>query len=393
LTEVAHLVPTFAESLRAALAELPATGRHTGNGGGSGSGSGSGEQESQTSRLLWQALGRHGVLSQLFEAGQRAPRADRLAELLTALDARFELGVVLSVCVQVATALPILREHAGQESLAGVYDLVAGGQSQLALAATDLHGAGSDLMSLATTATLHEDHLVLDGGKQWITNACTAGYALVLARHRPQRHFTSFLWVLVPLDAPGVRVEPAPTALFAGAGVGTLGFEGVVLERGQIVGSPGRGLATFVRHVATERLAGGVWASALCRRVLADTRDQLLARQLDQAGLWENPAIQQRYARCLLRLWQIDAACASQRTAPAEEAMVSSMLLKTTVGEAVDEILGECVRLLGARAFDVGGVAQLRTEAAMFGIAGGAAGAMLAGICDHAEVLLAGGHR
>ncbi len=385
MADIAESPLTFTESVRAALADLP--------GAPAGAGRDSGEPAPETSRLLWQALGQRGVLRQLFDAGQRTPRPDRLAELLTALDARFRLGVVLSVCVQVATALPILREHAGQEPLAGACELVAGGRALLALAATDLHGAGSDLMSMATTATLDGDSLVLDGTKQWITNACTADYALVLARHRPQRHFTSFLWVLAPLDAPGVRVTPMPTALFGGAGVGRLDFEHVVLDRGQVVGSPGRGLAAFARHVATERLAGGLWAAAMCRRVLADTRAQLLARQLNQASLWEDPAIQQRFARCLLRLWQVEAACASQRDAPAGEAMLSSMLLKTTVGEAVDEVLGECVRLLGASAFETGGVAQLRAEAAMFGIAGGASGAMLAGICDHAEDLLASDRR
>lgn len=372
----------FTESLQAALADLSP-----------GSSGGDRGELPGTSTALWQALGRRGVLGQLFEDGRRAPRGDRLAELLTALDARFELGVVLSVCVQVATALPILREHADRQPLAGVYERVVGGQSQLALAATDLQGAGSDLMSLGTTATLHEDRIVLDGGKQWITNACTAGYALVLARHRPQRHFTSFVWALVPLEAAGVRVGPMPTALFDGAGLGMISLERVEVERGWLVGSPGRGLATFLRHVATERLAGGMWAAALCRRVLADTRAQLIARPLGEASLWEDAAIQQRFARCLLRLWQIEAACTSHRTAPAEQAMLSSMLLKTTVGEAVDEVLGECVRLLGAPAFEAGGVAQLRTEAAMFGIAGGAAGAMLTGICDHAEDLLTGERR
>lgn len=339
-------------------------------------------------RALWLALGQHGVLRGLFTAHQPFPRPDRLAELLTALDARLPVGAVLSVCVQAATALPILRDQAGQPRLRSVAEAVARGESMLALAATDSHGAGSDLMGMTTTATV-ADHVVLSGAKQWITNACTADHALVLARHRPQRHFTSYLWLLVPMDAPGVRATPAASVLFQDAGLGTISFDQVVLDRDMIVGSPGRGLPIFLRHVPTERLAGGLWAAAICRRVLALTRSALAERPSADGSVWDLPSVRQRFARCLQRSWQIQASCDAFRSAPPASAAVQSMLLKATVAECLDEVLGECTQLLGSRAFETDGVAQLRTEAAMFGIAGGAAGAMLAGIADHAEELLA----
>ncbi|HTZ45348.1 MAG TPA: acyl-CoA dehydrogenase family protein [Jatrophihabitans sp.] len=341
-------------------------------------------------RRLWQALGRHGVLTALFTAGDRFPRADRVGELLAALDARLPVGTVLSVCVQVATALPILREHsADRPDLRTVTEAALAGRSMLALAATDAHGAGSDLMSLATTATLTGDRVVLSGGKQWITNACTADHALVLARHSPRPHFTSFLWVLVPMDRPGVRATPAPTGLFDGAGVGSIDLDEVSLDRAMLVGSPGRGLPTFLRHVTTERLAGGLWAAAICRRVLAGTREALAGRPLAGGSVWDAPAVQHRFARCLQLKWQIEAACTQLLAAPPSTAMVQGMLLKATVAQNLDAVLGECGQLLGSRAFETGGVAQLRAETAMFGIAGGASGAMLAGIADHAADLLA----
>lgn len=338
---------------------------------------------------LWRALGELGVLTALYEDQSHGPRPDYLAELLAALDDRYPVGVVLSTCVQVATALPILREHAASGAAAPVYESAARGEVILALAATDVGSAGSDLMGLSTTARLCNEHLILDGEKRWITNACTAQYALVLARHRPQRHFTSFLWILVPTDAPGVSATPAPSQLFAGSGLGTLSFRSVVLSRDHVVGSPGRGLATFARHVATERLAGGLWASALCQRVLAETHVQLTTRPLGDGVMWNNPAIQQRFARCLVQAWRIDAACDSYRavyTGP--DALVSSMLLKAAVAESLDIVLAECTDLLGADAFTDHGVAQLRAQVGMFGIAGGAVGAMLAGIADHVTDLV-----
>jgi len=346
------------------------------------------------SRAVWRALGRAGVLAALYpsragdRAGSHAPCPDRLREVLATLDAGHPLGVVLSACVQIATALPILREHATDGPVAAAYHSAVRGESVLALAATDADGAGSDLMSLGTTARLSDDQVVLDGEKWWITNACTAQHVLVLARHRPQRHFTSFLWVLVPTDRPGVTAVPAADGLFAGAGLGRLVFRGVTLGRDHVIGTPGRGLATFARHIATERFAGALWAAALSRRVLADVHDRLTARPLGEGVMWDNPAIRQRFARCLVEAWRIDAACTAFRAADPGNARVAGMLLKAAVAESLDMLLSECAQLVGAEAFVRNGIAQLRAEAGMFGTAGGAAGAMLAGIAEHAPDLL-----
>ncbi|MEV0395171.1 acyl-CoA dehydrogenase family protein [Polymorphospora rubra] len=335
-------------------------------------------------RAVWRALGEHGLLT----------GAEDLGGLLAALDGHCPAGVVLSVCVQVAAAVPVLREHVGTDPdgpAAKAYEDVVRGNSTLAFAATDGVGAGSDLMGMATTARLDDDSVVLDGAKRWITNACTAGHALVLARYRPQRHFTSFLWVLVPTDAPGVRAVAAGGPLLAGAGLGDLHLDGVRLDRGHLVGRPGRGLVTFARHAATERLAGGLWAAAMCRRVLADTHRRLTTRPLGAATAWDNPAIRERYARCLVEAWRIDAACAAYRAS--DRPMTTGMLLKVSVADSLDAVLTECARLVGADAFAAGGLAQLRAEAGMFATAGGATGAMLAGIADHVPDLLGGSAR
>ncbi|MEV4462805.1 acyl-CoA dehydrogenase family protein [Micromonospora echinofusca] len=333
-------------------------------------------------RAVWRALGEHGLLRDLAPAD--------LPGLLGTLDAHCPVGVVLSVCVQVASALPVLREQvdAGPQDgpvRAAYLDAVAG-RATLALAATDRDGAGSDLMELGTTVRIDDRSLVLDGGKRWITNARTAAYALVLARHRPQRHFTSFVWVLVPTDAPGVRVSATRGTPLGGAGLGDLHFDQVRLDRSYLVGRPGRGMVSFARHIATERFAGGVWAAAMCRRVLADTHRRLVERPLGTGRAWDNPAIRERFARCVVEAWRIEAACDAHREST--EPLVTSMLLKVSVAQGLDVVLGECAALLGAEAYAEGGLAQLRAAAGMFATAGGATGAMLAGIAEHVPDLL-----
>ncbi|WP_245716197.1 acyl-CoA dehydrogenase family protein [Micromonospora humi] len=339
-------------------------------------------------RAVWRALGAGGVTAALYPHGVQ-PDPGRLAALLTELDAHCPLGVTLSVCVQVATVLPLLAgaggpaEHARRGMLRG--------ETVVALAVTDAAGSGSDLLDATTRVKLGEGTATLDGAKTWITNATTGDAALVLARHREARHFTSFCWVLTPASAPGVTVSSAGRA-FAGAGVGHLRLDGVALDPDAVVGRPGRALAGFARQVGVERLAGALWARAMCHRLLAGLREWLRRRPAAEGTLWDRPAIRERYARCLVAVRQLDALCAPPlASTDAVVSTVDGMVLKVAAAEAVDQVAAEAVRLRGADAFRDGGEAHLRGEVAMFGIAGGATGAMLAGIADHADDLVGAG--
>lgn len=341
-------------------------------------------------RALWRRLGQAGVLDL---ARDESPDPDvdpaMLDDLLTELDACQPLGSVLAVCVQVATVVPILRAVAGDSPWAAkVLGELCAGESVVALAATDAGVSGSALLDARTEIRGDTDARRLHGGKDWITNATDCDYALVLAKHRPARHFTSFCWVLVPTDHSGVSHQPAGDALFGGAAVGHLRFDEVPLRPEYIIGRPGRALAEFAQHVGTERLAGAFWARALGRRVLRDTHRYLDTRSTGDSTLWTNAAIRERFARCVVEWRRLDALCQAATTRP--HAAADWMVLKAACGEGVDRILTECANLRGADAFRDGGLAHLRAQVAMFGIAGGASGAMLAGIADHVDELLAG---
>jgi alkylation response protein AidB-like acyl-CoA dehydrogenase len=341
--------------------------------------------EAADGRALWRSLGRAGLLEPV--AGGPEVDAARLGDLLAELDARLPVGPVLSVCVQVATVLPLLRVAAAGGALAAsVRDRALRGEAVVALAATDAGVSGSALLDARTEVRPSGDGVLLTGGKDWIANAGHCDHALVLARHRPARHFTSFCWVLVPAGCPGVSCRPATTTLFDGAALGHLRFDGVALDRAHVVGRPGRALAEFAARIGTERLAGALWARALCRRVLADTHEHLRGRSAGAGTLWENAAVRERFARCLVELRRLDALCAAHGAGPGGAS--DGMVLKAACAETVDRVLGECASLRGADAFRDGGLASLRAQAAMFGIAGGATGAMLAGIADHADEVL-----
>ncbi|WP_329223597.1 acyl-CoA dehydrogenase [Streptomyces sp. NBC_01485] len=338
---------------------------------------------------VWAALGAGGGISGSYRDGsvRAGLDPDALADVLSAVDARFSVAATLSAGVQLATALPVLAAGGGpvvEKTLSGALS----GRTTVALAATDVT-AGTDLTGLRTEVRLAGDGVRVSGEKQWIANATTAASFLVLARHRPGRHFTDFTWILVPADAPGVTVRPAPSALFADSGVGHVEFDDVALSREHVVGRVGLGLPLFARHIAGERLAGALWGVALCRRVLADTHRRLSGRAHGTGTLWDLDHVRQRFARCLVRVQELQAlaACRGEAVATRYDTAAAATL-KAAAGSTVTDVLAECAQLWGSAGFATGGIQEVRAQAALFGIGGGATEVVLDLVADNAGRLL-----
>ncbi|QLH24150.1 acyl-CoA dehydrogenase family protein [Streptomyces sp. Rer75] len=334
-----------------------------------------------------------GALTELYgprPTGRVDPRT--LRRLLADAAARGPQGTVLALLVQLATALPLLTETAQAPTATAVRDAALGGRALLALAATD-EQAGSDLTALTTTVDLDGgpdgDQVTVNGTKRWVTSALTADHALVLARHRPGRHFTNFTWVLVPLTAPGVTVRPAATELFEGSGVGHLELSGVVLSRDHLLGRTGRGLALFARHMAVERLASAAWAIELCRGAIADTDRRLRARQVDDTPLRESASVRQRLADCAVQVSSLHAlwTASCDRIADGHDATAAAVL-KAASGTTVERVMTTCAQLQGADGFGTGGIQQLRAESAVFAIGGGATEVVLDTVAGRLDLVL-----
>ncbi|MFD2467927.1 acyl-CoA dehydrogenase family protein [Amycolatopsis silviterrae] len=337
---------------------------------------------------VWRALGEAGALAGLYPAGVVDPA--RLGALLRAIDARGDNGITLSVLVHAASAVPLLGAEAKPGTvLAAVHDRALAGGTMLALAATDAAAPGSDLAGLGTEIAADGGELRLSGEKRWITSAGAADELLVLAKHGPGRHFTNFTWVLVPADAPGVRITPASTTLLAGSATAHIEFDQVRLDPGRLVGRRGRGLASFARIMGGERLGGALWAVAMTSRVLADTRERLRGREIDGTALADNAAVRQDLARCLVRVHQVRAlAEVVGEDVVTGQGLAEGALLKAAVGPAVDEVLSRCAQLQGADGYSPGGAQWIRAEAGVFGIGGGTTELMLEAVADALEPLL-----
>src|SRR4051794_24162105 len=122
--------------------------------------------------------------------------------------------------------------------------------------------AGSDPAAMRTTARLDGDEWVINGTKNWITNAGIADFYVVFAvTDREARRITAFV---VEKDRPGFSVPKYEHKLgIHGSPTGTPVFEDVRVPQENVIGEVGRGLGVALGTLERTRLgaaaqAGGV---------------------------------------------------------------------------------------------------------------------------------------
>ncbi|HEX2253249.1 MAG TPA: acyl-CoA dehydrogenase family protein [Thermoanaerobaculia bacterium] len=132
------------------------------------------------------------------------------------------------------------------------------GEIRSAFCMTEPEVASSDPTNLRATARLDGDEVVLDGRKWWATGLghprCRLLVFLGLSDPQADRHERHAM-VLVPADAPGVRIErmlPVFGEYDEPAGHGEVVFEDVRVPRANLVAGPGRGF-----EIAQGRLGPG----------------------------------------------------------------------------------------------------------------------------------------
>ena len=157
-------------------------------------------------RLLWQhfaASGLHSIAWQTLQADQPIPHVLQW-EIIRTLSS-FNPGVALSYLAQnilVTHPLTLYAHTSWQKTVVAALT-----QGAIASCAISEPGAGSDVMSMTTTATQTPDGYRLDGQKCWITNAPYADYLLVYAKINDKecRELGAFL---IPADLDGITKSP-----------------------------------------------------------------------------------------------------------------------------------------------------------------------------------------
>jgi acyl-CoA dehydrogenase len=155
---------------------------------------------------------------------------------------------------------------------------VAAGEAIAAYALSE-PAAGSDVASIATTATRDGNGWVLTGTKTWISNAGIADVYIVFARTGEAPGAKGLSAFLVEADAPGFAVS-ARLPVIAPHPLGSLTLNNVRVDGDALIGEAGRGFAVAMATLDVFRSTVGAAALGFARRALAETVSHTTTRAL-----------------------------------------------------------------------------------------------------------------
>jgi alkylation response protein AidB-like acyl-CoA dehydrogenase len=118
-------------------------------------------------------------------------------------------------------------------------------------------GAGSDVASLATTATRDGDEWIVNGQKVWTSGAQYSDFGEIICRTNPdaEKHkgITAFI---VDMKAPGITIKPLKQ-MNGGAGFNEVFFDNVRVPHEQVLGDVNEGWTVAITTLMNERVAIG----------------------------------------------------------------------------------------------------------------------------------------
>ena len=162
-------------------------------------------------------------------------------------------------------------------------------------------GAGSDLASLATRATLEGDHFVVQGQKIWTTWGHHSDWMFALVRTDPQaqpRH-AGISFLLLDLHSPGITIRPIRT-IAGDDEFSEVFFDNVVVPAENLIGKLNDGWRIANALLGYERIGTSNPQFAL----IAIEHIKTMARA---TGIMADPAFQDRLAAASINVTALSA--------------------------------------------------------------------------------------
>lgn len=182
-------------------------------------------------------------------------------------------------------------------------------------------GSGSDALGARTKAELSPDgkHWILNGSKQWITNAGFADVFVVFAKIDGEK-FSGFI---VDRDTPGFTTGAEENKLgLRGSSTRALIFEDAKIPVENLLGEPGKGHRIAFNILNFGRLKLGVGMSGACKTALQLGAEYAKDRKQFGTSISEFGLVREKFARAAASIYAIDSM--SYRTAGLVEEVLQS---------------------------------------------------------------------
>ena len=130
--------------------------------------------------------------------------------------------------------------------------------------------AGSEANNLRTRAVLEKDRWVLNGNKQFITNAKRADLAIVFAVTDPELGKKGLSAFIVPTKTPGFNVQRPESKLgIRASDTCAIQFDNCSIPEENLLGTRGKGLAIALSNLEGGRIGIAAQALGIARAALA----------------------------------------------------------------------------------------------------------------------------
>jgi acyl-CoA dehydrogenase len=200
---------------------------------------------------LWNLFLPDGDLGQGLSNLDYAPLAERMGRSIIAPE-------IFNCNAPDTGNMEVLYHYGSEEQKVQWLKPLLAGEIRSAFCMTEPGVASSDATNMEATAVVEGDEVVLNGRKWWSTGIghpnCKVAIFMGLTDPDADRHYRHSM-VLVPLDAPGVKIERMLNAMGfhdAPLGHGEVSFTDVRLPVSAIIAGPGKGF-----EIAQGRLGPG----------------------------------------------------------------------------------------------------------------------------------------
>jgi isovaleryl-CoA dehydrogenase len=159
------------------------------------------------------------------------------------------------------------------------------------------HSAGSDVVSMKTTAKEVDGGYLLNGTKMWITNGPDADYIVVYAKTDPAAASKGITAFIVETSTKGFSCAKKLDKLgMRGSNTGELVFEDVFVPRENILGSVNKGVKVLMEGLDLERLVLSAGPLGLMQAALDITLPYTHTRRQFNIPIAHNQLVQGKLA-------------------------------------------------------------------------------------------------
>ena len=235
-------------------------------------------------------------------------------------------------------------------------------------------GTGTDVRSIQSTLRVADGGYVLSGGKYNIAHAPIMDFALIVCRLADKEEHNIAL-ALIDRGTPGLRAGLVDDKLGnRNLPTGALHFDDVAVRPSQLLGAPGRGLATLIDTISLGRLYYGLAAANLMAPYLDEAMRYAASRSSFNSSIDNHQYVQRRLVDIRIGMersrWLAFGAL-SQLLAGQREGLMSCSIAKLVGAEDLINSATSLVKLYGSLGYHNGRVAELMKNALAFASVGG----------------------